>query len=511
MAGAVGPPVTLLPWLLLVGFASAAPIQFAPNLDDDDGNGRVDWLDEWPDPAENDWLSLELPATGGHLSLEGDVANTRIWLGSRLILGQGLPQRFPVPAGATVQVELGSWLTEAQLVFSPTRGAEARWHLKAAPIVLPHPLRPVERTWVMPMPDGEEEASNVDLLAALEEHAPRAWEPVHRDLYDGDRWVQDQFEVAWAAGVYGPMRVIIDSPRDGLVGAGGAFLAEELAREPDTALLYFSGGGDTAIDGFGNLEVTPPLGPDLPHGRILTGRSLRQGLQPELLDLLRRTGEQAPLELDTSWLWVGHVDELVAFVPDAAAPRGFRALLPSSKLGLRALDQLDPSVALARYAQTDLTSQEYPTAGSMQADSELHRYNLELERERLVPLRRHLAEELSLQRGEIGLVPALFVEAVERGSIIPRASALVPNLLNLMSFPDERGAVVLTADPWMRPPGAAPSADPFVRGLLRALPPGVRVRLVDTWEPYHQHDGGVHCATNVQRAPSSAAHRLPQR
>jgi hypothetical protein len=71
---------------------------------------------------------------------------------------------------------------------------------------------------------------------------------------------------------------------------------------PSLAIWPFLGDG-------GNIMATPPLGPHAPYGKIMLGTKnqlsapqwARQGLQPEILTV------------DTSWLLVGHVDEIVMF------------------------------------------------------------------------------------------------------------------------------------------------------------------------------------------------------
>jgi len=72
---------------------------------------------------------------------------------------------------------------------------------------------------------------------------------------------------------------------------------------PSLAIWPFLGDG-------GNIMATPPLGPHAPYGKIMLGTKnqlsapqwARQGLQPEILTI------------DTSWLLVGHVDEIFMWI-----------------------------------------------------------------------------------------------------------------------------------------------------------------------------------------------------
>jgi hypothetical protein len=80
----------------------------------------------------------------------------------------------------------------------------------------------------------------------------------------------------------------------------------------------------------GNLMVAPPRD-DTPLGTIVIGHAgqARCGLRPFLL----AQRAQPVLELDSSWLRVGHVDEYISFVPDiAAGAGGHKILLASARL-----------------------------------------------------------------------------------------------------------------------------------------------------------------------------------
>jgi hypothetical protein len=69
----------------------------------------------------------------------------------------------------------------------------------------------------------------------------------------------------------------------------------------------------------GNIEVSPPIS-GFPLGKIVVGNiqldSSSELMDPDLLDFLRRQMEQPLAEIDTSWLDVGHIDELITFVED---------------------------------------------------------------------------------------------------------------------------------------------------------------------------------------------------
>ncbi|MCC7293424.1 MAG: hypothetical protein IT449_15295 [Phycisphaerales bacterium] len=63
----------------------------------------------------------------------------------------------------------------------------------------------------------------------------------------------------------------------------------------------------------GNLDVIPPF-PDHPLGKVVVGT------MPQVqVDFLNKQQVQSPLlQLDTTWLLIGHLDEILAFVPDSS-------------------------------------------------------------------------------------------------------------------------------------------------------------------------------------------------
>ena len=78
----------------------------------------------------------------------------------------------------------------------------------------------------------------------------------------------------------------------------------------------------------GNVEVSP-ASPGAPFGKIFIGTELRRKMDPEVRALIGgKDALQPVVEIDTSWLAVAHIDELISFVPGRSAggkPVVFRA------------------------------------------------------------------------------------------------------------------------------------------------------------------------------------------
>lgn len=91
----------------------------------------------------------------------------------------------------------------------------------------------------------------------------------------------------------------------------------------------------------GNIEASPPTA-DAPLGKLVIGNSVlgdRDFMDPDLLRLLFKQRKQPIVQLDSSWLSVGHVDEFMAFAPDRRAGAGaFAVLRASSGLALALLE-----------------------------------------------------------------------------------------------------------------------------------------------------------------------------
>lgn len=145
-------------------------------------------------------------------------------------------------------------------------------------------------------------------------------------------WPTDE----WLIGARGGRRAVLYLPGNrSLDGWGMPFFAKQGwerlevgAPRPEADRRRFDAGG--------NVLASPPFSM-FPHGRLVVGRSLH----PALKEFLRRqkvqTGADGELlELDTDWLKVGHVDEILAFVASRGKP-GFRVVLPDFGAGLRLL------------------------------------------------------------------------------------------------------------------------------------------------------------------------------
>jgi len=116
-----------------------------------------------------------------------------------------------------------------------------------------------------------------------------------------------------------------------------------VALEVDTALrLSFRAHQmHSSLNYGGNIESTPPVD-GAPLGKIIVGNTTDQDSQAELMDpdllrLLAKQKKQPIVEIDTSWLDVAHVDEMLSVVPHGGRASGFTLLHASAQAAVELL------------------------------------------------------------------------------------------------------------------------------------------------------------------------------
>lgn len=478
-----------------------------PNLDDDDSNERTDWL-ETVFESDDDVSALEVPGVPEGYTVEliagGDLANFRLWDGDAFAIGVAddvtadTYSFAPGPDGSTLDVEFGAFNTQGSLqvrLLDPD-GAELSTQeirMMGSPLIMNHHLQPSEGVWVMDVDaDFGTNAAMVDVFATV---LGDQFDPVDDATYGFDVWVQDEIEFATSAGPDGQrLDIVIDSVRDrGLDDfpedefVGPSFIAE---RWGDPLLA-------TTWDSFGNLEATPPVtvdGTTYPFGKIYYGREGDNGLQSQLGDFLASQTLQAPFEVDTLWLCVGHVDEFSSFVPDPSSEKGFKFLISDVDAAWEIIDALPANTPLGRFGPDHGVA----TAGDLQNDAGLRALNEDLQADELDPIREQFIAELGLEESDIIYVPSLFEDIPGCG-----AAALIPGMVNLIVSNPEDGPVdIFLADPFFRQDEGDQSGDPMIEALNEVLPDGLVPHYVDNWDVYHLALGEVHCGTNVLRAPT---------
>uniref|UniRef100_A0A8C3NTH6 Protein-arginine deiminase n=1 Tax=Geospiza parvula TaxID=87175 RepID=A0A8C3NTH6_GEOPR len=245
----------------------------------------------------------------------------------------------------------------------------------------------------------------------------------------------------------------------------------------------------TSLDSFGNLDVSPPVtvrGKEYPLGRILIGSPLPwmagRRMCRAVRDFLYAQTVQAPLEVYSEWLSVGHVDEFLTFVP-ALDRKGFRLLLASPNACYKLFKEKqqqghgEATQALRKKSIDEILADE-----SLRSDNRHVQRCIDWNRDLL-------KQELGLSEQDIVDIPQLFILTNSR------ADALFPDMVNMLvlgrhlGIPKPFGPVV----------GGRCCLEQRVRELLEPL--GLSCTFIDDFFSYHVLSGDVHCGTNVRRKP----------
>ena len=499
------------------------------NVDDDNSDGETDEIPKSICGDENDLVPVVIQpealaeAEDGsqiRLVLDGDVGSFRVyWDGTAIIGSTGDDTKDEItvdnvegtePQLSIEGVEFNGRATLTATLLGPDGDdvGEDVLALSTSPMMLFSNLDTAEMLWV-----GDDNMLNQLMREGIEEAigAENVTE-YSVNSYGYDVWVQDEFEFTYQQTPGGPMQMVLDSIRN----RGLDDLAEDEMLGPDFGWLER---GETmsgnSLDAFGNLDCSPPLNEDYPLGRIYYGGT-EAGMSPYQVDAVLREFlddqiVQAPLEIDTTWLAVGHVDEFMAFIPDATSDKGFRLLWADYVSAVEILEGLDPNMALTRFAD----DHGYATVGEILEDG-IVEYNEDLATDHLDPLKAQLMDEFGLVEDEFLIVPGLY-ENVYGGY----ALSLIPGMVNLAVWND----TLLIADPFFREWNGADEEDangnyqlddgedlngdgmlntyndPFVQFMEDTMPAQLELVFLDNWNDYHLMMGEVHCGTNIVRTP----------
>ncbi|XP_056397936.1 protein-arginine deiminase type-2-like [Hyla sarda] len=354
-------------------------------------------------------------------------------------------------------------------------------------IVTPNTLEPIE-VYVCSVKD------NLLFLRSIQNLVKEAnykiqicFENVNR----GDRWMQDEMEFGYIEAPHKSFPVVLDSPRDGelkdfpvrqLLGPDFGYVTKHAASSEVTSL-----------DSFGNLEVSPPVtvgGKKYPLGRILIGSSFPTSsgrrMTKVVRDFLYAQRVQAPIELFTDWLYVGHVDEFMTFVP-APDQKGFRLLLASPATCFRILQDKKQEghgdVAMLQGFETKRwTVNKVLSTDTIIQENNYVQHCIDWNRD-------ILKAELGLREEDIIDLPALFKLRQDQ------AVAFFPNMVNMIVLGKDLG-IPKPYGPVLK---ETCCLEDYVIDQLRPL--NLRCTFIDDVVSYHKQLGEVHCGTNVRRKP----------
>lgn len=426
--------------------------------------------------------------------------------------------------------------------------------VRVAPWIMTHHLMPARRVYAASM-DGTKKWNNLAPVSALKGIMGLAEVELNTELGGhNDRWAQDCMEFGFSCRPrVGPVPCVMEAPR------GVAGLHKEVLQLRNTGFGHFAfkKGKESDANRLGNLEVTPPCEVDgqvYPFGRIYYGSSKtkKKELLKQAQVMLMSQKVQKPFVLDTNFLDLGHVDEILSFVPcPKGPPKAWKAVMPEPWWALTLLEianKIHPEASVfggKRFVdQADIPHKLPGTIEAFWDDSmtlgliTVKGEPLAEEGEKgLFAARQELKKQIGLTNDRIIKLPVAFCVGRSGGT-----GFLTGNTVNMLVI----GNRCIMAKPfgpvmpcrllkkWVALDSkdensmesllrGCRSPDPFPCDLLKQAieklsdegerdifevlieeqlrAEGLEPHFIDTWDAYHSSGGGIHCATNCLRDP----------
>jgi len=390
---------------------------------------------------------------------------------------------------------------------------------RIAPIILPPNCLGSETVYLSKMQGVQNNLSFVrDVSKIMKQENKKIVIIKNQGISMYHRWVQDILKFAYVTDGQLTNYIIMKGPHfshQSTSRNGIAYIYDYFKDYPLYDLFIEK---DKNLDAFGNIQVIPPILPDYPLGRIIYGVStegMQDNISYNLVDLLESQQVQKPLSIETGWLNVGHVDEIVAFVPDRSHKHGFRVLIASTDQFYHLISQCDPETVIfehpdhyyifnttpsdikqrfsRKYDDQQTTRQcVYKTqlrVKTLLSWTEMIEDNRAYQR-KLDGIKNKLMVELNLTEDDIYQVPIYYWPK----SISLRAKSILPNLINNL-YVDQ---FMLVPKPFGPKVG---NRDLFEQYFASLIPSSVRIYFVENWDCYYLLEGDINCGMNVKRRP----------
>ncbi|KRB04234.1 protein-arginine deiminase family protein [Lysobacter sp. Root690] len=373
------------------------------------------------------------------------------------------------------------------------------------------------------------------------------------EFAESDRWMQDVMELGFSSKPSTEAPDAWATPvvlRSGRVRGGATEhfpLKKLLSPEMGYTTATVPAGSDS-LDSFGNLECSPPVtvGKKVyPFGRIVygdgSGGTPARAMNSNVVRFLKNQAIQAPFSVDTSWLEVGHVDEVFSFCPMKGAPKKFKVLIASPQRAwsiLEGLEKTSPDAGLfsgidttRTLLGTDTVASVYPhrTVKTILADAGLKTAQKQVQK-KIDGIQKALKRNLGLEDADFVPLPVLFHavvgEATRQNAIrvaamekidpsaaaklryTPRYIAYTPGVVNMLVL-TKSDATARLVIPKPFGPVVASGACEFEKDIETQLSPLVLhtdYEFVEDFFEYHVLDGEIHCGTNSLRVPPTDVH-----
>jgi len=324
-----------------------------------------------------------------------------------------------------------------------------------------------------------------------------------------DRWFQDIMEVGFsrfppdhAINVAMPTanrrRPSFDLyPRRRLLGADYGYV------RPVATNFYSS------LNSFGNLECSPPVtvnGREYKFGRIYYGHDARRRMHWGVRRFLQRQRVQEPFPIDTSWLYVGHVDEVCSMIPWRSSSdipgvqRHFRVALASPRYALEIIQQL---VDVGQQNAQMFTGESWGFDRNLRTPGAIMRSRWFQSRQRRAQrkidgVKQQLVNGLGLSDTDFIEIPVLF-RPMEDGRYLAYTCDSVNMLVVTRADKTAKLMIPKPLGPIIDPSGDACVFEQEIESVITGS--GNEVVFVRVFREYHRLMGELHCGTNSRRRP----------
>nr|AAV85441.1 egg and embryo abundant-peptidyl arginine deiminase-like protein [Canis lupus familiaris] len=356
----------------------------------------------------------------------------------------------------------------------------------------------------------------VNTVMELSEKSNSQVASVYEDPNRLGRWLQDEMAFCYTQAPHRTLSLVLDTPR--VLTLEDFPMKYSLSPGVGYVIQCTKDHRVASMDSIGNLMVSPPVkveGKEYPLGRILIGSCFypsKEGrdMSKALRDFLYAQRVQAPVELFSDWLMVGHMDEFMCFIPTpdkSEGEKGFRLLLASPSSCHRLFEEKQKEgygdMALFEEVREDQllsNGRQANTINQLLADKNMRKQNDYVEK--CINLNRDiLKKELGLVERDIIDIPQLF--CLEQLTNVP-SSEQTGKFFARPYFPDLLQMIVMGKNLGIPKPFG-----PQIKGtccleekICQLLEPlGFKCTFIDDFDCYLTEIGDFCACANIRRVP----------